>query len=84
MEDGRILGRISGQEIFIDQVLSHEQLGISKDGIVDVDNATFEEAKVALKRIVGPHVFLTNEQWSVMHMKDEFHAKFVAILQILH
>jgi hypothetical protein len=45
-----------GQEIFIDQVLIHEQLGISKEGVVDATNATFEEAKTALERIVGPHV----------------------------
>jgi hypothetical protein len=34
-----------------------------------------------LKRIAGPHVFVENEQWSVVGMKEEFHAKFVAILQ---
>ncbi len=33
MEDGRILGRVHGQEIFIDQVPIHEQLGISKEGL---------------------------------------------------
>jgi hypothetical protein len=80
MEDGRILRRICGQEIFIDQVLIHEQLGISKEGAVDVINATFEEAKIALKITARPHVFVENEQWSVVHMKEEFHARFVAIL----
>jgi hypothetical protein len=48
-KDGRILGQVCGQEIFIDQVLIHEQLGVSKEGAIDVVNATFEEAKIALK-----------------------------------
>jgi hypothetical protein len=34
---------------------------MSKEGAIDVANATFEEAKTALKRIVGPHVFVDNE-----------------------
>jgi hypothetical protein len=37
-----------------------------------------------LKRIIGSHVFVKNEQWSVVHMREEFHARFVAILQILY
>jgi hypothetical protein len=45
MEDGRIIGWVHGQEFFIDQVLVHEQLGISKEGTIDVVNATFEETK---------------------------------------
>ncbi len=65
-------------------VLIHEQLGNSKEGVVYVTNATFDEAKSALKKIVGPHAFLENEQWSVIPMKEEFHAEFVAIVQILH
>jgi hypothetical protein len=36
--------------------------------------------KTALKRIVGPHAFVENEQRSVMCMKEEFHARFVTIL----
>ncbi len=32
MEDGRILGQVHGQEILIDKVLIHEQLGIFKEG----------------------------------------------------
>jgi hypothetical protein len=83
-KDGRILGRVCGQEILIDQILIHEQLGISKEGIVDVANAIFEEAKIALKIITRPHAFVENEQWSVMCMKEEFHARFVTIMQILY
>jgi hypothetical protein len=61
MEDGRILGRVCGQEILIDQILIHEQLGISKEGVMDVVNAIFEEGKSALKRIAGQHSFVDNE-----------------------
>jgi hypothetical protein len=84
MEDGRILGRVCGQEILIDQVLIHEQLGISKEGTIDATNATFEEAKITFKRIAGPHAFVENELWSVVRMKEEFHARFIIILQILY
>jgi hypothetical protein len=52
----------------IDQILIHEQLGISNEGAIDDVSATFEEAKSTLKRIVGPHVFVENEQWNVVHM----------------
>ncbi len=62
MEDGRILGRVCGQEVIIDQVSIHKQLGISKEGVVDVANATFEEAKTTLKRIASPYAFVENEQ----------------------
>jgi hypothetical protein len=44
----------------IDQVFI--QLGISKEGTINVTNATFEKTKTALKRIVGPHAFVENEQ----------------------
>jgi hypothetical protein len=60
MKDGRILGQVCGQEI-IDEVLIDEQLRISKEGVVDVVNATFEKTKTTLKRIVGPYAFVENE-----------------------
>jgi hypothetical protein len=40
--------------------------------------------KIVLRKIVGPHVFVENQQWNVVHMKEEFHARFVAILQIVY
>jgi hypothetical protein len=60
-EDKRILGRVCGQEIFIDHVLIHENLGISKEGVVDATNATFEKARTIFKWFVGPHIFVENE-----------------------
>jgi hypothetical protein len=77
-KDGRILGWVHGQEIFIDHVLIREQLGISKEGALDATNPTFEEAKTALKRIIGPHA--ENEHWSVVRMKEEFHVRFITNL----
>ncbi len=59
--DGRIIGWVHGQEIIIDQIWIHEQLEISKEGTIYIANATFEEVKTTLKRIVGPHVFVENE-----------------------
>ncbi len=56
-------------------MLIHEQLGT-----VCVVNVTFEEAKIALQRIASPHAFVENEQWSVVHMKEEFHVRFATIL----
>jgi hypothetical protein len=54
MEDGRIQGRVRGQEFLINQIFIHEQFGVSKEG-------TFDEAKTALKRIIDPHAFVENE-----------------------
>jgi hypothetical protein len=60
-KDGIILGRLCGQEILIDQILIHEQLGISKEVVINAANVTFEEAKTAFKRIASPHAFVENE-----------------------
>jgi hypothetical protein len=57
MEDRRILRRVCGQEIFIDQILIHEQLGISKEGVIYTTKATFEEVKTNLKEL-HDHIFL--------------------------
>jgi hypothetical protein len=34
-----------------------------------------------LKKIASPHAFIENDQWNVVCPKEEFHAKFVAILR---
>jgi hypothetical protein len=65
---------------FIDHILIHEQVGISKEGAVDDVNATFEKAKTISKRITRPLAFVENEQWSVVDMKKEFHARFATII----
>jgi hypothetical protein len=44
----------------------------------------FLKSQHCLERIGGPHAFVENEQWSVVRMKEEFHARFVVILQILY
>jgi hypothetical protein len=45
----------------IDQILIHEQLGISSEGAVDATNATFHEAKIASRKIISPCAFVENE-----------------------
>ncbi len=55
----------------IDQILIHEQVGISKERTINT-NSTFDEAKIALKKITCPYVFVENEQWSVVCMKEDF------------
>jgi len=37
-----------------------------------------------LKKITNPYAFVENEQWNVVHMKEEFHARFIVILQIIY
>jgi hypothetical protein len=37
-----------------------------------------------LKKIAGSHAFVENERWSVVRMKEEFHVRFIAILQIIY
>jgi ABC-type dipeptide/oligopeptide/nickel transport system ATPase subunit len=43
-----------------------------------------KKAEVALKNIVGLDAFVNKEQWNVIWMKEEYHAKFATILQIIH
>ncbi len=60
----------------IDQILIHEQVGNSKEKTIDVANSTFNEAKIVLKKIGCPYVFVENEQWSVVCMKEDFMCNF--------
>jgi hypothetical protein len=41
-----------------------------------------KEAQTALKNIAGMDAFVDKEQWNMIRMKEEFHAKFVAIFTI--
>jgi hypothetical protein len=84
LKDGKVQGQMRGQEILIDKVLIHEQLGISKEGVVNVANATFDEANVVLRKIASPHAFVENEQCNVVRVKEEFHVRFVTILQMIY
>jgi hypothetical protein len=52
LEDGRIQGQVRGQEIWIDFQGRNN----------NATNATFEEAKTTLKKIVGSHAFVENQQ----------------------
>jgi hypothetical protein len=39
--------------------------------------------QIAFKNIARPDAFVEKEQWSMICMKEEFHAKFATILQII-
>ncbi len=51
---------------------------------MDVTNALVKEVQVALKNIIGLDAFVNKEQWSIIRMKEEYHAKFVVSLQIIY
>ncbi len=61
-----------------------KQFGVSIEGVMDATNALVKETQVALKNIVKPDVFVNKEQWSIIRMKEEFHARFATILQIIY
>ncbi len=50
--------------------------------MVDVANALVKETQVILKNIVGPDV--NKQQRGVIWVKEEYHAKFATILQIIY
>jgi hypothetical protein len=84
VEDGYTRTIVCGEKITIDQVLIVQQFGISVEGLVDATNGLVKNAQVAIKNIVGLDVFINKEQWSVIRMKEEYHAMFVRILQSIY
>ncbi len=52
-----------------------QQFGVNVEGMVDVANALVKEA-YAFKNIVKPDAFVNKEQWSMIWMKENYHAKF--------
>jgi hypothetical protein len=48
--------------------------------VVDAMNTLVKKAQVTSKNIARPDAFINKEQWNVIQMKEEYHAKFVAIL----
>jgi hypothetical protein len=43
--------------------------------MIDVANALVKKAH-AFKNIIGPNAFINKEQWSMIWMKEDYHAKF--------
>jgi len=76
-EDGRIIAKVCGENITIDQMLIAHEFGASVEGVVNAANMLVKEAQTALKNIAGMDAFVNKEQWSVICMKEEFHVKFV-------
>ncbi len=55
-----------------------QQFGVNVEEVVDATNALVKEVQVTLKNIVGLDV--NKEQWGVIRMKEQYHAKFVKII----
>ncbi len=79
IEDGKIQVQIQGKKIFIDKILTHQQLGISSKGTIDISNASIKDVVIALKRIPSSNVFVENKKWSLICMKKELHPWFVKV-----
>jgi hypothetical protein len=65
-------------------MLIAQQFGISVERTIDATNASVKEAQVPFTNIARSYAFVNKEQWSVIRMKEEYHAKFIAILQIIY
>jgi len=83
-KDGHITTLVCGEKITIDQALIIQQFGNCVERMIDVTNALVKKAQVSFKNIVGQDAFINKEQWSIIRMKEEYHTKFVTILQIIY
>jgi hypothetical protein len=75
----KIIAKVCGENITIDQVLIAHQFGVSVKGGLNAANMLVKEAQTALKNIVGMDAFVNKEQWSTICMTKDFHVKFVAM-----
>jgi hypothetical protein len=64
-------------------VLITRQFSVNIPKVVDVVNTLVKKVQIAFKNIFMMNIFV-EEEWNIICMKEEFHAKFVAILQILY
>ncbi len=61
-----------------------KQFNISAKGTIDAINMLAKKIQVAFKNKVEPNAFVNKEKWNVIQMKEEYHAKFITILQIIY
>jgi hypothetical protein len=61
-----------------------QQIGVNVEGAVDATNTLVEEVQVALKNIIKLDTFVNKEQWNIIRMKEEYHAKSIIIMQIIY
>lgn len=57
---------------------------MSVKGTNDALNALVKEAHVVFKNTTRPNAFVNKKQWSMIWMKEEYHARFMTILQIIY
>jgi hypothetical protein len=82
-EDGHTTTLVCGEKITNDQALIIQQFGNRVERMIDVTNALVKKAQVSLQNIVGLDAFINKKQWNIIRMKEEYHTKFVTILQII-
>jgi hypothetical protein len=56
-----------------------QQFGVSVERILDATNTLVKKGQAIIKNIARPNAFVDKVQWSVICMKKEYHAKFMAI-----
>jgi hypothetical protein len=64
-------------------IVNSEAISVNTKEVIDVANTLVREMQIALKNIARPNAFVEKEQSNIICMKEDFHAKFVAILQII-
>jgi hypothetical protein len=82
MEDGHIKAQVCGTKIIIEQVFIHDQLGTSNEGVVDVTNIIIQEANIVFNKITSHDVFVKNELWNVICIKEDFHPRFATFCKL--
>jgi hypothetical protein len=60
--------------------VNSEAIGVSTEKAIDAPNTLVKKMWTTFKNITKPNAFVEKEQWSIVRMKEEFHAKFVTIL----
>jgi len=58
--------------------------GVNVGGTIIAMNTLVKDAQVVLINIVGLDAIVKKKQWNIIQMKEEYHAKFVTILQIIY
>jgi len=53
-------------------------------GTDDVASTLITKAQVIIKSIAQLDAFINKKQWNVIWMKEEYHARFATILQIVY
>lgn len=64
-------------------IVNSEAIGVNTKEAIDAANTLVKEMQIAFKNIARLDAFVEKEHWSIICMKEEFHAKFAIILYII-